>query len=96
MMSSLGFAFKKPCVTADGRISVQNSAAKTSVCADQLGKFTGKFIRSAEMFGNTLVAIVFTLERRIFASRIGVPHILGGRLFLNVRSMKPLSNMHIC
>ena len=76
-------------MTTDGIIFFQNSTTKTAVWADQRGNFNDKVIRSVEVFGNTMVATVFTLERMIMDSRIGVPHIIGGRVFWDVRSLKP-------
>ena len=76
-------------MTTDGIMFLQNSAIKTALWADQHGSLTEKGLRSVEMFGNTMVATVFTLERMFMDTRMGVPHIIGGRVFWDVRSMKP-------
>ena len=86
-LSSLGFV-RKACKTGDGIIFIQNTATTTASWVDE-GAPTDKSIISVDVFGHKMVATVFTLERMILASRIGVPRVFGGRVFWDVRSLKP-------
>ena len=86
-LSSLGFV-RKACKTGDGIIFIQNTATTTASWVDE-GAPTDKSIISVDVFGHKMVATVFTLERMIMDSGIGVPHIIGGRVFWDVRSMEP-------
>ena len=85
MLSRLGFILKA-CKVPDGRIFVQSTKEKTTTWIDDV--LNQKRVHSMQVYDHKLRASVFTTERQILQLRAG-PRSLGGRVFWDVRSMKP-------